>query len=417
MDGTIAVILGGGRGSRLWPLTRDRSKPAVPLIGNYRLIDIPISNCINSGIRHIYVLTQFNSASLNHHIARSYRFDRYSSGFVEILAADQRESQGEWFQGTADAVRKSLTHIGEEPVERVLILSGDHLYRMDFAEFLRSHRESKARISIAAQPVSASQAPELGILQTDAEGYIMDFIEKPSPDRLQSIQIASGEIPERPYLGSMGIYLFDWPLLSSVLTDHSSFMDFGKDIIPLCISRERVNAYTFDGYWEDIGTIGAFFKANLEVCDGLPRFNLFDRKRQLYTDTPFLSPSKICDAHIKWSIVSDGVIIEDCAIRRSVIGMRSRIFPHADLQEVVMMGTDYYESEEMSKGTAPRLGVGEGSIIQRAILDKNVCIGKGVRLVNESNLQEYDDPEGRLYVRDGIIVIPKKAVIPHGFVF
>jgi glucose-1-phosphate adenylyltransferase len=417
MDGTIAVILGGGRGSRLWPLTRDRSKPAVPLIGNYRLIDIPISNCINSGIRHIYVLTQFNSASLNHHIARSYRFDRYSSGFVEILAADQRESQGEWFQGTADAVRKSLTHIGEEPVERVLILSGDHLYRMDFADFVRSHRESRAGISIAAQPVSAQKASDLGILQADAEGRVRDFVEKPSPDRLPALKATTHAIPERPYLGSMGIYLFDWPLLSRILTDHSSLMDFGKDIIPLCISREVVNAYSFDGYWEDIGTIGAFFHANLEVCDGLPRFNLFDRKHQLYTDTPFLPPSKICDAHIKWSIVSDGVIIEECAIRRSVIGMRSRIFPHADLQEVVMMGADYYESEEMAKGTEPRLGVGEGSVIRRSILDKNVCIGNGVRLLNERNLREYDDPEGRLHVRDGIIVIPKKAVIPHGFVF
>jgi glucose-1-phosphate adenylyltransferase len=417
MDGTIAVILGGGRGSRLWPLTRERSKPAVPLIGNYRLIDIPISNCINSDIRHIYVLTQFNSASLNHHIARSYRFDRYSSGFVEILAADQRDSHGEWFQGTADAVRKSLTHIGEEPVERVLILSGDHLYRMDFADFVRSHRESKAGISIAAQPVSAAQAPDLGILQTDANGRVMNFVEKPSSDRLPALKATTHAIPERPYLGSMGIYLFDWPLLSRVLAEHSSLMDFGKDIIPLCISREQVNAYTFDGYWEDIGTIGAFFDANLEVCDGLPRFNLFDRKRQLYTDTPFLPPSKICDAHIKWSIVSDGVIIEECAIRRSVIGMRSRIFPHADLQEVVMMGADYYESDEMARGTAPRLGVGESSVIRRTILDKNVCIGNGVRLVNEKKLREYDDPEGRLYVRDGIIVIPKKAVIPHGFVF
>ncbi len=419
-----AIILGGGRGTRLYPLTKERSKPAVPLAGKYRLIDIPISNCINSDIRKIYVLTQFNSASLNQHVGRAYRFDSFSRGFVEILAAEQTEYSGDWFQGTADAVRQCKHHLTDEPSDLVLILSGDHLYRMDYAEFIEEHKASGADVSVAVQPVSREEAPELGILKTDADGRITDFVEKPPADQLDDLVVdtaAMGLAPEqaarRPLLGSMGIYLFNWSALHDILEGDQESVDFGKEIIPASIQNRYVNAYLFSDYWADIGTVRAFFDANLEFCNPLPPFNLFDPAKPIYTNQRFLPAAKIRGGLVEDCIVAEGSIIDGGIIKRSVLGVRSRLFTDVNISETVMMGADYYETAAMAAGDAPRLGVGEGSVIRRAIIDKNACIGRGVRLVNQGNQTEFVDQEGRFVVRDGVIVVPKNAVIPHGFVF
>jgi glucose-1-phosphate adenylyltransferase len=424
MKSVTAVILGGGRGTRLHPLTRDRSKPAVPLAGKYRLIDIPISNCINSGIRNIYVLTQFNSASLNQHIAQAYRFDQFSRGFVEVLAAEQTEDSKDWFQGTADAVRQCRHHLEDAPSDYVLILSGDHLYSMDYSHFLRSHKESGADLSVAVQPVTPEEAPELGILKTDDSGRIINFVEKPQGETLQDMAVDTsllGLDPEsakkRPYLGSMGIYLFNKKALEQILDDDSDSIDFGKEIIPQNITKKHVQAYLFDGYWADIGTVKAFFDSNLDFCNALPKFNLFDSLNPVYTNTRFLPPAKIRGGITEDCIISEGSIIDGGIVKRTILGVRSRIFGDVNLQEVIMMGADYYESAEESCSHATRLGIGEGTTIRRAIIDKNARIGNGVRLVNQAGHDQYEDPDGRFFVRDGIIVVPKSAVIPHGFVF
>lgn len=419
-----AVILGGGRGTRLHPLTKDRSKPAVPLAGKYRLIDIPISNCINSDIRQIYVLTQFNSASLNQHIARAYRFDQFSRGFVEILAAEQTEHSREWFQGTADAVRQSIPHLADEPSDYVLILSGDHLYSMDYRSFLQSHIDAQAEISVAVQPVTAQEAPELGTLKTGETGRITRFVEKPQGDSLQEMTVdtttlglSADQAPHHPYLGSMGIYLFNWEVLREVLMADEEATDFGKEVIPRAIQGRPVQAYLFDGYWADIGTVRAYFDANLDFVRALPQFNLFDPAHPVYTNTRFLPPAKVRGGIIESCMVSEGSIIDGGIIKSSVLGVRSRVFADVNMQEVVMLGADFYESATMAQSGGPRLGVGEGAVIRRAIIDKNACIGNGVRLVNQEGHQDYTDPDGRFVVRDGLIVVPKNAVIPHGFIF
>jgi glucose-1-phosphate adenylyltransferase len=419
-----AVILGGGRGTRLHPLTKERSKPAVPLAGKYRLIDIPISNCINSDVRRIYVLTQFNSASLNQHIARAYRFDQFTRGFVEILAAEQTEHSGEWFQGTADAVRQSVHHLSDEPSEYVLILSGDHLYRMDYAEFLQRHIDSGAEVTVAVQPVTEKEAPELGILKTDTDGQIVDFVEKPSAEQIPELSVdtaalglSAEEARRRPLLGSMGIYLFNWKTLHEILQNDTDATDFGKEIIPQIISSRQVSAYLFSDYWADIGTVQALFEANLDFCSALPQFNLFDPERPIYTNQRFLPPAKVRGGLIEECMLAEGSIVDGGIIKRAVLGVRSRIFDDVNIHEVVMMGADFYETSEMAHGDHPRLGIGQGSVLRRAIIDKNACIGREVRLVNQEKLTEYQDPEGRFVVRDGIIVVPKNAVIPHGFSF
>jgi glucose-1-phosphate adenylyltransferase len=419
-----AVILGGGRGTRLHPLTKDRSKPAVPLAGKYRLIDIPISNCINSNIRQIYVLTQFNSASLNQHIAQAYRFDQFSRGFVEPLAAEQTEHSRDWFQGTADAVRQSYKHLADGPTKYVLILSGDHLYSMDYSKFLRNHIESKAEISIAVQPVTPEEAPELGILKTNKSGQIVDFVEKPQGEALEAMAVdtttlglSADKASQKPYLGSMGIYLFNWETLGKVLFEDEETVDFGKEIIPHSIKERKVQAYMFDGYWADIGTVKAFFDANLDFCASLPKFNLFDSLQPVYTNTRFLPPAKLRGGIVEDCVVAEGAIIDGGIIKRSVLGVRSRIFNDVNISDTVMMGSDYYETEEMAKASGPRLGIGEGAFIRNAIIDKNTCIGKRVRLVNQNNHTDYEDPEGRFVVRDGIIVVTKNAILPDEFVF
>lgn len=422
MNDTVAVILGGGRGSRLFPLTKDRSKPAVPIAGKYRLIDVPISNCINSELRQIYVLTMYQSASLNAHVARTYRFDSFSRGFVTILAAEQTAMGGTWFQGTADAVRQASVHINTRPAKRVLILSGDHLYRMDYREFEAAHLHAKAELSIAVQPVNAADAPGLGILKTDSTGRIIRFVEKPStPALLEEMKsdttafgLSSEEARARPYLASMGIYLFDQPVLNAVLKADEKVDDFGKHIIPQSIQSRRVQAFAFRGYWADIGTIGAFFDANMDQVNAVPKFDLFNEVLPLYTHARPLPGAKINRASIESSMICDGVIADECSIRESIIGIRARIGKGASIEHSILMGADHYQA---AGEPGPRFGIGEGARIVRAIIDKEASIGSGVQLVNRKKLGEYDDPEERFYVRDGVIVVPKRAILPDNLVF
>ena len=422
MNDTVAVILGGGRGTRLFPLTKERAKPAVPLAGKYRLIDVPISNCINSELRQIYVLTMYQSASLNAHVARTFRFDNFSQGFVTILAAEQTAMGGTWFQGTADAVRQASVHINTQPARYVLILSGDHLYRMDYREFKASHQNSKAEISIAVQPVSRQEAPELGILKTDASGRIVRFVEKPATDLLlaemrsdtTALGLSKEEAQARPYLASMGIYFFDQPVLNEVLKHDLKQTDFGKHVIPQMIGTRRVQAFGFRGYWADIGTIDAFYAANMDLVSAAPKFDLFDEALPLYTHARPLSGAKINRAMIENSVICDGVIADQCMIRGSIVGIRSRVGKGASIEDAIIMGADHYQHETQKE---PRFGIGEGARIVRAIVDKEASIGAGVQLVNQRKLAEYDDPHERFYVRDGIIVVPKRAVLPNGLIF
>lgn len=422
MNNTISVILGGGKGTRLYPLTRDRSKPAVPLAGKYRLIDIPISNCINSGIMKIYVLTMYQSASLNRHISNAFRFDAFSQGFVDILAAEQTNEGGTWFQGTADAVRQSWVHIADKGIPgAILILSGDHLYRMDYREFKNVHEKANADFSIAVQPVTRAEAPELGLLKTDETGRIIQFAEKPQTDEeldammvdTTTFGLSPEEARKRPFLASMGIYLAKGTAMNELLHRDHTQTDFGKHIIPQAIMERHVQAYCFNGYWADIGTVGAFYEANLELVRALPRFNLFDPQMPLYTHARYLPGAKINRASVEGAVLCDGSIVDGGMVRDSLIGLRARILPGATIEASYIMGADYYQPNDGN----PMMGVGEGSYIKRAIVDKNAAIGRGVQLVNRQNVDTYDDPEGRFYVRDGIIIVCKNAHIPDGFVF
>src|SRR3989440_6555754 len=369
----LPVILGGGAGSRLFPLTRDRSKPAVPLGGKYRLVDVPISNCINSDVIRMFVLTQYNSASLNRHIATTYRFSPFADGFVEILAAEQTPESGQWFQGTADAVRQVLPHIRDWRIDTLLILSGDHLYRMDYRKFLKRHEESNADITIAVIPIVPDFAGEFGLLKTDNEGKVIEFREKPKGEALEAMRVdttalglSAEEALARPYLASMGIYVFKYDRLEEVLAEDKSRLDFGKEVIPGSIHKYNVQAYLFNDYWEDIGTIGAFYKANLDMTSAIPPFNLFDAEAPLLTRSRYLPPSKIDNCEIRDSIISDGCIINGAKINRSIIGLRARIGEGAHLDAAYVMGADYYETLEDMLGDReakrPRVGVGEGTI-------------------------------------------------------
>src|SRR5262245_3288405 len=423
----LAVILGGGAGNRLFPLTQQRSKPAVPLGGKYRLVDIALSNCINSDILRTFVLTQFNSASLNRHIAQTYRFSQFSNGFVEIIAAEQTPESPQWFQGTADAVRQVLPHIRDWGIDTLLILSGDHLYRMDYRHFLERHHESGADVTVSVIPCEARAASEFGLLKTDANGRIVEFKEKPKDDDLLAMQVDTTslgldakEAARRPYLASMGIYVFKYDHLEQLLAEDAKWIDFGKHIIPAAINTRHVQAHMFDGYWEDIGTIGAFYRANLDLTTKIPKFNLFDAEAPVYTRARYLPPSKIEETEINDSIISDGCIVSGAKIMNSVVGLRSRISKGVQLDAAYMMGAAYYQTLEdmrsdMSRG-APRVGIAEGSIIRGAIIDKNARIGSGVRLLNEAGVQEADDPDGTYFIRDGIIIVPKNAVIRDGTV-
>jgi glucose-1-phosphate adenylyltransferase len=423
----LAVILGGGAGNRLFPLTQQRSKPAVPLGGKYRLVDIALSNCINSDILRTFVLTQYNSASLNRHIAQTYRFSQFSNGFVEILAAEQTPESPQWFQGTADAVRQVLPHISDWGIDTLLILSGDHLYRMDYRQFLQRHHESGADVTVSVIPCEPRSASEFGLLKTDETGRIVEFKEKPKGDELLSMRVDTtqlgldpNEAQRRPYLASMGIYVFKYERLEQLLREDASWMDFGKEVIPAAIRSGPVQAFMFDGYWEDIGTIGAFYRANLDLTSKIPKFNLFDAEGPVYTRARYLPPSKIEDSEINDAILSDGCIINGAKIINSVVGLRSRISKGALMEASFMMGADFYQTfEDMRRDLArgmPRVGVGEGTIVKRAIIDKNARIGSNARLLNEAGTTEAEGPNGSYYIRDGIIIVPKNAIIPDGTV-
>jgi glucose-1-phosphate adenylyltransferase len=421
----LAVILGGGAGNRLFPLTQQRSKPAVPLGGKYRLVDIALSNCINSDILRTFVLTQYNSASLNRHVAQTYRFSPFSNGFVEILAAEQTPESPQWFQGTADAVRQVLPHIRNWGIDTLLILSGDHLYRMDYREFLERHYQTNADVTVSVIPCEARSASEFGLLKTDETGRIVEFKEKPKGDDLNSMQVDTttlgldaNEAQRRPFLASMGIYVFRYDQLEQLLAEDLSGIDFGKHIIPAAIKSRKVQAYMFDGYWEDIGTIGAFYRANLDLTTKIPKFNLFDAEAPVFTRARYLPPSKIEETEINDSIISDGCIINGAKVTNSVVGVRSRISKGVQIESAYLMGADFYQTFEdmrtdLGKGL-PRVGIGEGTTIKRAIIDKNARIGKNARLLNEAGVTEADGPGGSYFIRDSIIIVPKNAVIADG---
>ena len=416
---TLGIIMGGGAGTRLYPLTKDRSKPAVPLGGKYRLVDIPISNCLNAGIRGIYVLTQFNSASLHQHISRTYKFDIFSSGsFVEILAAQQTPTGSNWYQGTADAVRQNLRYFLERPWDYFLVLSGDQLYQMDFRELMSAHLESGAELTIATLPVERHAAEGFGIMQTDSARRITRFVEKPKdPAVLESLRIPDpllGELglpagTER-YQASMGIYLFNRSVLEACLDNKHE--DFGKHVIPAAIANHRVQAHVFQGYWEDIGTIRSFFEANLALAEIEPPFSFYRPGATVYSRPRFLPASKINGAAVKRTVLSDGCIITEATLDRCVVGIRSIIEAGAVLQNVVMMGADFYESETSAPPGAPPLGIGRNTTIKDAIVDKNARIGERVVISPEGKPTEMDGDN--FYIRDGVIIVPKNAVIPDG---
>ncbi len=420
MEKVLAVILGGGKGTRLYPLTRERSKPAVPLGGKYRLIDIPVSNCINSGLARILVLTQFNSASLNRHIARTYRFSQFANGFVEILAAEQTPDNPDWFQGTADAVRQNFRHLKSTHATTILILSGDHLYRMDYAKFIAYHESLGNDITVSVTAIPPADASEFGLLKVDEDGRVVEFREKPTGAALEGMRVDTArfglskeEAAKRPYLASMGIYVFKMSVLEALLRE-SSCVDFGKEVIPSALETHQVGAYLFNGYWEDIGTISAFFRANIELTDVLPRFNFFDMAAPIYTRPRFLPGTKVRNAQIINSIVNEGCIINEATIRRSIVGIRGRVESGTNFDHVLMMGADEYETlddlQENRAAGRPDIGVGKFCAIRNAILDKGVRIGNNVRLLNESGVKEADGPN--YFIRDGIIIIPKDAVVP-----
>lgn len=419
---TVAVILGGGAGSRLYPLTVSRSKPAVPIAGKYRLVDIPISNCINSNLNRIFVLTQFNSASLNQHIKNTYHFSAFSSGFVDILAAEQTPDNPGWFQGTADAVRQSLRHLAKMDFEYVLILSGDQLYQMDFSAMIQAHKNSGAALTIATIPVTEREAIEFGILKSNQAQVITSFVEKPKKEILSEWGSDTGTLMQsqgRNYLASMGIYVFNKEILYEFLNEvHPNATDFGKEIIPDSISNYKVLSYQHEGYWTDIGNIYSFFEANISLTDEIPQFNLFDSAQTVYTRSRMLPPAKISGTQIQNAIVAEGSIIHAASITKSVIGIRSRIGKDTVIKNAYIMGCDFYETipqinQKIEKGQ-PVLGIGDRCVIEDAIVDKNCSIGNDVQIKGGPHLEKIDHP---LYtVKDGIVVIKKGAVIPNGFI-
>lgn len=418
----LAVILGGGAGTRLYPLTASRSKPAVPIAGKYRLVDIPISNCLNSNISQMFVLTQFNSASLNRHIKNTYHFSAFSSAFVDILAAEQTPDNPTWFQGTADAVRQSLRHIEPFASEYVLILSGDQLYQMDFTDMINNHKEKKADISIATIPVGDREAPEFGILKSSDDGYIKSFVEKPKKEVLPEWLSDTGAEMQRMgrnYLASMGIYLFNRKLLFDLLQEEfKDATDFGKEIIPQSIDKYKVASYQYDGYWTDIGNIYSFFEANLGLTADIPDFNLFDNDNAIYTRARMLPPAKISGSTLEKTIIAEGCIINASRIENSVIGIRTRIGVGTTIVSSYVMGGDFFETLDEMKHNAergiPKLGIGDRCYIRNAILDKNCRIGDDVRINGGHHLENTDHS---LYtVKDGIVVVKKGAIMPNGFV-
>jgi len=412
----LGIILGGGQGSRLYPLTEKRSKPAVPIAGKYRLVDIPISNCINSDIKRMYVLTQFNSASLNKHIKNTYHFSFFSSAFVDVLAAEQTISSGDWFQGTADAVRQSMHHFLNNDFKYALILSGDQLYQMDFNDMIKKHIKSNAKISIATYPVNAKDATEFGILKTDNNNQITSFIEKPDAKLLPDWTSDVGEEMKsqgRDYLASMGIYIFNKDLLIDLMNNPDT-IDFGKEIIPQSIDEHKTVSYQYEGYWTDIGNIDSFFEANLGLTDDIPEFNLYDKKQRIYTRARMLPTSKVSGTTLDKAVIAEGCIIHAAKIDRSVIGIRSRIGDESTVINTYMMGSDYYESlKDIQSGKIDVLmGIGERCFIKNAIIDKNCRVGDDVRINGGPHLKDTETET--YFIKDGIVVVKKDATIPKG---
>ena len=410
MNDVLGVIMGGGKGSRLHPLTQMRSKPAVPIAGKYRLIDIPISNCINSGIHRVAVLTQFNSVSLHRHISQTYNFDVFHTGWVQIWAAEQTPQSADWYQGTADAVRKQLFEIQATGAQYVLILAGDHLYRMDYQEMAEFHWEKDADITVAVQPVAKEEAFRFGLLKVETNGHITSFIEKPKDPEVQKKFICRDD-PERPYLGSMGIYMFKTRVLNNLLSYHLRSDDFGGDIIPESIQSHEVYGFDFEGYWEDIGTIRSFYETSLKLTNSEPPFNFYDAKAPIYTHARFLPGSTVEDSKLQDVLLAEGCRIRKAEITHSVVGVRSQIAEGTVIKDSILMGADYYNAEK-PRGNIP-IGIGKNCHIESAILDKNVRIGDGVNILPFPS--SHKDVDNNLYyVRDGIVVIAKDTEIPDG---
>jgi glucose-1-phosphate adenylyltransferase len=418
----LGIVLGGGKGERLFPLTKHRSKPAVPLAGKYCIVDIPLSNCINSDIRKVFVLTQFNSASLNQHIARTYRFDNFSQGFVNVLAAEQTLENPDWFQGTADSVRQSIQHLEEIDVSHVLILSGDQLYQMDYREILKFHVESKADITVSTIPVPAMQASSFGIMKVNEESGVVLFHEKPALEKLEHLEsnlserFGTHQFPDgRAYLASMGIYVFSKKLLIEIL-GATRANDFGQNIIPDSIDKYKVVSYPFYGYWADIGTIRSFYEANVDLTATLPKFNFYHESHPIYTRARFLPGSKLHNCHLQQSLVSEGSFLNGSDIRNSVIGIRSRIGYETTISRSYIMGADFYETldqfEENARDNIPNIGIGDHTTITNAIIDKNARIGNNVIISNPKKHTHFDGDN--FYVRDQIVIIPDGAIIPDG---
>ncbi|MBD2532690.1 glucose-1-phosphate adenylyltransferase [Nostoc flagelliforme FACHB-838] len=426
MKKVLSIILGGGAGTRLYPLTKLRAKPAVPVAGKYRLIDIPVSNCINSEIFKIYVLTQFNSASLNRHIARTYNFTGFNEGFVEVLAAQQTPENPNWFQGTADAVRQYLWLMEEWDVEEYLILSGDHLYRMDYRQFIQRHRDTGADITLSVIPIDERRASDFGLMKIDDSGRVIDFSEKPKGEALTQMQVDTSvlgltkeQAKQQPYIASMGIYVFKKEVLFKLLREGTERTDFGKEIIPDASKDYNVQAYLFDDYWEDIGTIEAFYHANLALTQQpQPPFSFYDEHAPIYTRARYLPPTKLLDCQITESIIGEGCILKNCRIQHSVLGVRSRIESGCVIEESLLMGADFYQASverqsNLIENDIP-VGIGIDTIIRGAIIDKNARIGHDVKIINKDNVQEAERENQGFYIRSGIVVVLKNAVIPDG---
>ena len=424
MKRVLSIILGGGAGTRLYPLTKLRAKPAVSLAGKYRLIDIPVSNCINSGLEKIYVLTQFNSASLNRHISQTYNFSGFSEGFTEVLAAQQTPENPNWFQGTADAVRKYLWLFQDWDVDEYLILSGDHLYRMDYGKFIQHHRDNNADITLSVIPIDEKRASSFGLMKIDDSGRIIDFSEKPKGDALKQMQVDTTTLgldaeqaQKTPYIASMGIYVFKKEVLNKLLTENPDQTDFGKEVIPGAAPNHKVQAYLFNDYWEDIGTIEAFYKANLALTlQPNPPFSFYDKEAPIYTRARYLPPTKLLHCEVTESIIGEGCILKECTVGNSVVGIRTRIAKGCSVENSMIMGADYYEShvERASGGRRDNqipIGLGENTKIRRAIVDKNARIGKNVLIMNKDRVEEANREDEGFYIRSGIVVVLKNATI------
>lgn len=425
MKRVLGIILGGGAGTRLYPLTKLRAKPAVPLAGKYRLIDIPVSNCINSEINKIYVLTQFNSASLNRHLTQAYNFSGFNDGFVEVLAAQQTKENPGWFQGTADAVRQYIWLFKEWDIDEYIILSGDHLYRMDYRKFVEHHRQTNADITLSVVPIDEKRASAFGLMKIDDSGRIIDFSEKPKGDELKKMQVDTTilgldaeQAKESPYIASMGIYVFKKEVLEKLLAENPAQTDFGNEIIPNA-KDYNIQAYLYNGYWEDIGTIEAFYEANLALTkQPTPDFSFYDEKAPIYTRSRYLPPSKLLDAVVTKSMIGDGCILKKCSITNCVLGIRTRIETGCTIEDSLLMGSDFYEPFEqrqakLKEGNLP-LGIGSGSTIRKAIIDKNARIGKNVMIVNKERVEEANREDEGFLIRSGIVVVIKNGVIPDG---